>query len=140
MAQSANAANMAGLLERQAAEMQRRGIPRHGHIEVDSIFSMDEILDAVLHQAVDVPSAAEVIAWVESQPKAATFAGNSTTCRMSWDMTAGGILPASYVRLSPQPRAVAPQEEAPPPANSQLRTPSQFFGVAARPAPQETRG
>jgi hypothetical protein len=132
--ESARLFSMSRLLDQSAAEMERRGIAHHGHIEVDSaIFSMDEIVDAILQQPVDGPDARTVIDWVEAQPKSATFAGNSTTCRLTWDMTAGGILPASYVRLSPQPRAVAPPEEAPVPAGSRLVSVDQFFGHAARP-------
>ncbi len=140
MAQSASAASMSRLLDGQAAEMERSGIPRHGHIQIDSeIFSLDEIVMAVLEQAVDTPSASDVITWVEAQPKSSTFAGNPTTCRMSWDMTSGGITASSYIRTIPQPVVAAPQEEAPP-ANNRLRTPNQFFGHAAPPVPQETRG
>jgi len=131
---SANAASLAGIFDGQAGEIERRGVPRHGHIEIDSaIFSMDEIVDAVLQQSVDGPSASDVISWVDAQPKSATFAGNPTTCRLSWDMTAGGILPAAYIRTLPQPRAVAPPEEAPVPTGGRLVSVDQFFGHAARP-------
>ena len=62
---SASAANMAGLLERQAAEMERRGIRRDRQLHVDNVRSTADLLIAALEDPSDGPSAVEILRWRE---------------------------------------------------------------------------
>jgi hypothetical protein len=140
MPQSAHAASRAGALEREAQQRESRGIERHGNVQIDGVLSIDEIALAVLEVAADGPTAAEVIRWVETREHRDQFDKHRLSVRISW--ADGAITAGSYIRLLEplETPAAATPEEVPPPANSQLRTPSQFFGHAARPVPQETRG
>jgi hypothetical protein len=140
MPQSAHAASRAGALEREAQQRESRGIERHGNVQIDGVLSIDEIALAVLEVAADGPTAAEVIRWVETREHRDQFDKHRISVRISW--ADGAITAGSYIRLLEplETPAAATPEEVPPPANSQLRTPSQFFGHAARPVPQETRG
>ncbi len=84
MAQSASAANMAGLLERQAAEMQRRGIRRDRQLHVDNVRSTADLLIAVLQDASDGPSAVEVLRWCELSDPNGAFGNRERAYRLNW--------------------------------------------------------
>lgn len=135
---SGRRASTARLIESQALELERRGAPINGHVHVDGTFTNDELALAVVSDSSIGPSASEILGWIQTRDPAVREDTVPRSARISWSN--GLIDQASYLGALPQPRAVAPQEEAPPPANRQLRTPSQFFGVAARPVQQENRG
>ncbi len=82
--QSASAANMAGLLERQAAEMERRGIRRDRQLHVDNVRSTDDLLIAVLQDASDGPSATEVLRWHGLIDPDSVFRDRERAYRLNW--------------------------------------------------------
>ena len=130
VALSVQAGSRADGLERQAAEMERRGHHRHGHVEIDAVFDLNEIVLAVLQEPVDTPPASDLIAWVESQPRSNAFAGAAITCRLNWDMTLGGIQASSYVRLSISP-AAKPVPPGEPASGPRLLDPNVYLGAEA---------
>ena len=81
---SASAANMAGLLERQAAEMERRGIRRDRQLHVDNVRSTDDLLIAVLQDASDGPSATEVLRWHGLIDPDSVFRDRERAYRLNW--------------------------------------------------------
>jgi hypothetical protein len=80
---SSNAASMAGLLERQAADLEQRGIRRDRQIHVDNVRSSDDLVIAVLEDASDGPSAVEILRWCELCDPNGAFSDRERSYRLT---------------------------------------------------------
>jgi hypothetical protein len=116
-------------LEREAQDMDARGVPDWGMIDIEAATTADEVVTAALLYPADGPSAEQVQKWLADCEASAVkrcasgFGHHSRRVRVEWD--SNGIKPASYIFV----RALAKRlvREFDDPANPLYDIPSATF-------------
>jgi hypothetical protein len=125
VSESMRHAATADYLEREAAEIERRGFDKHGHVHIDGEgISAEQIALAVAEVAADGPSATDVVAWVQTREHHERFPSSHISVRLTW-ADGNKISPQSYVKIMPPaPVPVAQPAEAGP----RMLTPGAYLG------------
>jgi alpha-D-ribose 1-methylphosphonate 5-triphosphate synthase subunit PhnG len=118
-------------LEARASELQRRGVPTAGNVQLDGSYSDEQIAIQALEHPSDGPTAQQLLDWIAAQPRHAEFARHRLSVRLTWQGPEIARGPLNYVRLLEPLQMPQPPQPEEPAGNRIL--PDAYLGGSARP-------